>query len=376
MTRDSAPGHQRSNGLSAGRLWRRLRSVGAGVLARWPVAEGISPIPTSPIPTSPIPTGVLDSINDYEHMSRNLASCFTSEQELIWFLARMLVPIARIGFATHERKQKLFHIAESFGVHLLPAHFCSPLPVARDLPDRFFSSQIPMELDDALQLSFLEELSAYSAELKSVPEESSDGVFGWKNPSFCKGDAILYYCILRHLQPRRVVEVGSGYTALIAKMAKSRGGSFHLSAIEPFPYAWLAAAVDELIVKPVQEVALEYFTSLKEGDVLFVDSTHVSKAGSDVNYLFLHVLPRLSPGVVVHIHDIFLPWEYDRKWLNDLQIFWNEGYLLAAFLSGNKNWEVLAGNQYLGRKFPAECLRAFPDTGVPGGGSFWMRRIA
>ena len=129
-----------------------------------------------------------------------------------------------------------------------------------------------------------------------------------------------------------------------------------------------------LIEKKLQDIDLEFFSQLDSGDVLFIDSSHTVKIGGDVNYLFLEVLPRLRPGVIVHVHDIFLPFEYRRDWVLDEFRFWTEQYLLQAFLTFNSEFEVLLANSYLNHYHQQDLKAAFPDLSRWIGGSFWMRR--
>jgi hypothetical protein len=124
----------------------------------------------------------------------------------------------------------------------------------------------------------------------------------------------------------------------------------------------------------VQDVDLEFFAQLAPGDILFIDTSHTVKIGGDVNYLFLEVLPRIKPGVLVHVHDIFLPFEYRRDWVMDELRFWTEQYLLQAFLTFNSEFEVLMANYYAGHYFEEDLKRAFPGLQSVKGGSFWMRR--
>jgi Methyltransferase domain len=121
-------------------------------------------------------------------------------------------------------------------------------------------------------------------------------------------------------------------------------------------------------------VELDFFSKLESGDILFIDSSHTVKIGGDVNYLFLEVLPRLKPGVIVHVHDIWFPFDYDRQWVLGEFRFWAEQYLLQAFLAFNSEFEVLICNSYLGFYFPEELKSCFPHSPWSGGGSFWMRR--
>ena len=188
---------------------------------------------------------------------------------------------------------------------------------------------------------------------------------------------------MRQNRPQRVVEIGSGFTTLLAAQALARnaaeGAAATLTAIEPYPPAFLREALPvpvELVAEPVQNVPLERFTSLHAGDILFIDSSHVCKIGSDVQYEILEILPRLAPGVLVHLHDIFLPVEYPREWVMEWHRFWNEQYLLQAFLCGNRNFEVLWAGTWMHLRHPEKLAAAFPsyDPKTSWLGSFWIRR--
>ena len=150
-----------------------------------------------------------------------------------------------------------------------------------------------------------------------------------------------------------------------------------LICIEPFPREFLRKGfpgLQSLIEKKVQDIDLEFFSQLGSGDILFIDSSHTVKIGGDVNYLFLEVLPRLKPGVIVHVHDIFLPFEYRRDWVLDEFRFWTEQYLLQAFLTFNSEFEVLLANSYLNHYHQEDLQSRFSGFVILGGGSFWMRR--
>ena len=132
-----------------------------------------------------------------------------------------------------------------------------------------------------------------------------------------------------------------------------------------------------VIARPVQEVDLALFERLEPADILFIDSTHVVRTGGDVPFLYLEVLPRLRPGVIVHLHDVFLPREYPQSWLTEHHLFWNEQYLLHAFLLFNAAFEVLFANQYIALRHQAALRDVFPHSPWwDRGGSFWMRRMS
>jgi hypothetical protein len=279
---------------------------------------------------------------------------------------------------------KHFHLWESRGVHVTPVHYYSPIPDTRALPDALWdhSSAPPgIDFDEAGQLRYLRDVfPRYQSEYDLFPSAPT-GVpyqFHFNNPMFDGTDALVLYCFVRHFRPRRIVEVGCGYSSRVSAQAALVNGDTQLLCVEPYPAPELAQGfpgLTQLIRTPVQDVALDLFESLQTGDILFIDSTHVTRCGSDVNFLFLEVLPRLQPGVVVHVHDIFLPDEFPKAWIKDHHLFWNEQYLLQAFLTFNAEFEVLFSNALVGKKYQADMQKSFPKS-QPwwGGSSFWMRR--
>lgn len=311
-----------------------------------------------------------------EALGRNVA-----EDELNHLLGLLVLIVARNGLRTAGRRENLFNLAEAMGVHFLPVHFYSPVPDVKTLPEitwkRQFDDTPGWNLNVVEQLALLAELSRFAPELTGIPRKpvSADD-FSWENPAFNETDASLYYAIIRHFRPRRVVEIGGGYSTMIASRACLQNGDTSLEVIEPYPMDVLTRGMPgltRLISQPVETIPMSEFEALGRNDVVFVDSTHVSKINSDVNYLLLSVLPRLRSGVLVHFHDIFLPWEYARSWVVDKHIFWNEQYLLLAFLLFNERFEVVLANQYLGLVHPASLSKLFPDLQILGGGSFWIR---
>jgi hypothetical protein len=158
---------------------------------------------------------------------------------------------------------------------------------------------------------------------------------------------------------------------------RNEGVAAKHSCIEPYENPWLEElGIDEVIRERVEDVNLEIFDELKQNDILFIDSSHVLRTGGDVFTEYLHIIPKLNPGVLVHIHDIFLPYEYPRKWIVNKRQFWTEQYLLQAFLAFNSEFEVLLSINYLAKQYPNELSSACPFFGrLKGGhGSFWIRR--
>jgi hypothetical protein len=199
------------------------------------------------------------------------------------------------------------------------------------------------------------------------------------NGQFERQDPRVLFCMLKMLRPRRVVEVGSGFSTLLMIDVNRRflGRQCAITCVEPYPRPFLRqmAEVAEigLLDARAQDVPMETFTNLGAGDVLFIDSSHVSKTGSDVNLLILDVLPRLAPGVHVHFHDIFIPAEYPRHWI-ERGFSWNEQYLLQAFLSFNNSFEIVYGSA-IARELHPDALAGFLAGNPPHGGSLWIRRL-
>ena len=291
------------------------------------------------------------------------------------------------------RDSRYFALWERRGFHVLRSHFYSPVPDTRELPEGLFeqrSASVGIDWNETAQLELIETFqSRYKDEydrLSSRPADDSHS-FTSANSSFGSPDAEVLYSMIRHYKPRRLVEIGSGHSTRLAAHAigvnhDSDGHECELIAIEPFPDATLQEGFPglRLIPEPVQSVPLAEFAELRDGDILFIDSSHVLKIGSDVKYEYLEILPRLSPGVFVHIHDVFLPAEYPRTWIRNQRLFFTEQYLLQAFLAFNRTFEVVWAGHYMHLRHPEKLRAAFRSCELHlahgGGGSFWIRRVA
>ena len=235
------------------------------------------------------------------------------------------------------------------------------------------------------QTQLLSEIVAkFKDEYSSIPSGASTQAcqFYLGNIGFEAVDAEMLYGLIRLLKPRRMYEIGSGFSALLAADALRRnemdGCTCRFVAIEPCPPEELEAKLPsevELWRIPIQDVSLGEFASLCENDILFIDSSRVCKIGSDVQFLFLEVLPRIRPGVVVHVHDIFIPVEYPKQWVVDWHRFWNEQYLLQMFLTFNTAFEVLWAGQWMHINHPDLLMKPFPSYKPDvSPASFWFRR--
>lgn len=277
---------------------------------------------------------------------------------------------------------RYFRLWEENGFHITDNNFHSPIPDSRGLPEELWGREsqlvgIEMNEDGQLYLlrtvfpRFRQEYTQFPLVTTGDPHE-----FYFDNPAFSGTDALVLYCMVRHFRPRSIVEVGSGHSTRISALAATRNGDTSLTCIEPFPDHALRnlPGVSRLINKRVQEVELDLFQALRPNDILFIDTTHVVSIGGDVPFLFLEVLPRLQPGVMVHVHDIFLPREYPRTWIMDYHWFWSEQYLLHSFLLFNSAFEVIFSNSFMGLRHAPDMKETFPNSPRWDGGSFWMRR--
>ena len=269
-----------------------------------------------------------------------------------------------------------------------PGHFYSPLPSREETAEAFarggFGPPFPgVDLNGAGQLARLEKFREFYRE-QPFPEKATEGRrYYLDNPSYGHFDAIMLYCMLREAQPRRVIEVGSGFSsaAMLDANERSFAGKIEFTFIDPDMKRLrpLLRPEDErratLIEKRVQEVPLEPFAALRANDVLFIDSSHVSKIGSDVNRLYFDVLPALAPGVLIHIHDVAGNLEYPKEWFDEGRA-WNEQYLLRAFLMNNTAYRVELFTGWLFNTQHAWFRDHMPLCARGGGGQIWLRKLS
>lgn len=272
----------------------------------------------------------------------------------------------------------IFPIADHYYEPLFNAskYLRHPLNQARHLPG--------IELNVNEQLELVQEFD-YFVELENFPKEKvKDLSFFHNNGSYMHGDAEYLYSLIRKKKPKRLIEVGCGFSTLVIeeaiKKTKEEEEDYHCHhiCIEPFEMPWLEALDIDVIRSKVEDISLDVFDQLKENDIFFIDSSHIIRPQGDVLFQYLQVLPKLNKGVLVHIHDIFTPYDYLDSWIRKMNRFWNEQYLLEAFLTMNKQYKVIASMNYLhhthydilAKKFP--ILAAHPD-GEPC--AFWIQRV-
>ncbi|MFD2265046.1 TylF/MycF/NovP-related O-methyltransferase [Lacibacterium aquatile] len=255
----------------------------------------------------------------------------------------------------------------------------------RRAQDRIFKRDQPLDglsFDFEAQRALLEQLTPLANDLP-FQDQPVDGLrYGYRNDYFSYFDAILMASMIRLHRPKRVMEIGSGHSSCVILDVNDRyfEGAIECSFIEPYPerlQSLLRPGENvHLHALPVQEVDLAVFDRLEAGDILFIDSTHVSKTGSDVNHNFFKIFPRLAPGVLICLHDVFHPFEYPKYWVLDEHRSWNELYLLRAFLSYNSSFETVFFSEWFEHQQPGLIVDRIPKAAGNLGGCFWMRKTA
>ncbi len=277
-------------------------------------------------------------------------------------------------------KRALFQV----GVFPIRNHYYEPQFDFRERHKDFsLERSLPgIKLNIDTQLARLKKY-VYSHELEHISLEKKDDLqFYLNNGSFGAGDAEYWYQIIRDIKPKRIIEVGSGNSTLMAMMAIEKNKaersdySCEHTCIEPYEMPWLEKTNASVLRVKVEEVELGFFSQLEENDILFIDSSHVIRPHGDVLFEYLELFPSLNKGVIVHVHDIFLPKNYPEEWLKEKVNFWNEQYLLEAFLSHNDSWKIVGALNYLSHNYFDELKSVAPYlTSIHEPGSFYMQKI-
>jgi hypothetical protein len=281
----------------------------------------------------------------------------------------------------HEREQEL----------VPPGHFYSTIPNLDDVKARdkelfeSFPKEIPgIDLNESEQLALLDELGKYSAEVPFEDERKPDLRYFFKGDvtGFSYPGALALYAMIRYLAPKKIIEVGCGKSSCVMLDTNEffLDNKATCTFIDPYPGKLLSLIKKndldkhELISKKIQEVELEKFRTLSAGDILFIDSSHISKVGSDVNYIFFEVLPCLNSGVYIHFHDIFYPFEYLREWVYEGR-FLNENYMLRTFLQYNSKFKIVLFGDFLQHFYSEQIAQKMPlHMKRKRAGYIWLRK--
>ncbi len=296
-------------------------------------------------------------------------------------IAELTTEVYRLGGGSRTGPVRMFDFRPS-------GHYYSPDPDLEQLSprrDQLFAAD-PCDLPGVdvrweAQQALFEELAERVVDVPFGEHEAPGQRYWFDNHSYAYGDGLFLHLMLRWLQPRRIIEVGSGHSSacMLDTMAGFLDPGVGVTFIDPYDELLrsLLRPGDEerveILPLPVQDVPLERFAELEAGDLLFIDSTHVVKLGSDVNHLLFEVLPRIRPGVVVHLHDVFPGFEYPWEWHEEGRV-WTETYLLRAFLMFNPAFEVLLWPPLAARVRPDWFFERFPMAQHNSGGSLYLRR--
>lgn len=226
----------------------------------------------------------------------------------------------------------------------------------------------------------------YSDELLQIPLNKPENNlirYYYNNSAFGSGDAEFLYSIIRYIKPRKIIEIGSGFSTILMLKAiqknteKDPNYLCEITAIEPFENRWLSELDIKLVRAKVETIKPSFFDCLDENDILFIDSSHMIKREGDILFEYLEIFSSLNSGVLIHVHDIFTPYDYPLKWIKEGSRFWNEQYLLEAILSHSNRFQIIGSLNYLSKKFPEEfntMAPVFKKQQYRNPGSFWMRK--
>lgn len=266
-------------------------------------------------------------------------------------------------------------------------HFYSPIPEKEDIlchlkSNKETKTELPgINLNKDEQLILLNEYTQFYDELPFAENKNTNCRYYYNNKFFGPTDAIFLYSFLKKFTPKKIIEIGSGFSSavILDTVDQFYPTDADITFIDPFADRLKSLLREkdnnrvEVIEKRVQDVSIKNLTSLEQGDFLFIDSSHVVKCGSDLQFLMFEILPILSPGVFVHFHDIFFPFEYPLDWVTDGR-YWNENYFLRAFLTFNSKWDILFFNNYVSEIFSDIIRDKMPKCVGKSGGSIYIQR--
>lgn len=273
-------------------------------------------------------------------------------------------------------------VFKKMGVFPIVNHYYEPMYDMSGIEINNKPRNLPgLDFNISEQIKLLKSFDADSIPNNWKDEANNDISFSLNNRNFGAGDADLWFHIINYFKPKKIIEIGSGKSTLVAREAVVNISKTEVDyqcdhvCIEPYEMPWLEKLDIEIKRSKLEDLDISIFKSLGDGDILFIDSSHIIRPSGEVLMEFLEILPQLASGVIVHVHDIFTPRDYPEKWLKDPR-FWNEQYLLEAFLSHNDKWTILLANNSLAYDQPdlMEKHCRYFKNGRDKPGSFYMRR--
>jgi predicted O-methyltransferase YrrM len=270
-----------------------------------------------------------------------------------------------------------------------PGHYYSPVISVIDIKKREFEiwknakkEEIEgVQLRTEEQIKLIQQFAKFYKEIPFKAEKQNTVRYYFENAFYSYTDGIVLYSMIRHYEPKRIIEIGSGFSSAVMLDTNQFffNNKIDLTFIDPYPERLYSLMTETdkkqatVIETDVQFIPLAVFRELKAGDILFVDSTHVTKTGSDVNYILFEILPLLESGVLIHFHDIFHPFEYPKEWVFS-GISWNEAYILKAFLMYNDQFEIKLFSEYL-HQHHKDSFKDLPLSYNNTGGNLWIQKI-
>lgn len=267
-------------------------------------------------------------------------------------------------------------------------HFYSSVPHLEEVDaysDRIFNRERPsvpgIDLNEDYQKKLLLDNLALLQEFDFPKDQEPGHLYHYDNQNFTLADALSLFLLVRVFNPKRIVEIGSGYSSALMHEINQQYGreQMELNFVEPYPVILRdllpQEAISSLIEKKIQDVDLDRFTSLEENDMLFIDSSHVYKAASDAQFIYTEIVPRVKKGVLIHIHDIHYPFEYPESWISQKRRAWNENYIVQSFLQFNEHFKIVLWPHFLQSRHPSFLKENAPRFLDYAGGSIWLQRV-
>jgi len=271
-------------------------------------------------------------------------------------------------------------LQDKYGVTLTRGDFYSEIPTITEI-EKSFATPSLLTLDaifpeNAIMLAELERLTEVSGEFDPPVTSDRKGEYSWQGNQFSFSDAMSYYAMIRTRKPRTIVEIGCGWSTLVAQIACARNGMGRIICIEPYPNEFLREMIGiELVQKRAQDMETGFFNNaLSDGDLLFIDSTHTVKHDSDCLHIYLRILPAIAADITIHVHDIYFPDPLSLTLMRESQIFWNEQYLLYAYMYENPRVRTLYGSRYHYKLNRSALDRFMHGRYGSGGASFWFEQ--
>ena len=328
-----------------------------------------------------------DAIDSRAHNARAFSRWYwTAIDHIVSWLVFVIWPLAWLATMPRSRLPRTRAAFDRFGLAVIRHHYYQPTITPSMLTRRLDADRqlpgIDLRVDDQLRLIAK---FHYREELLAFPMEKPDSTsFGYRNGTYEAGDAEILYCMIRHFKPKRIIEVGSGNSTLVALAAIKknalceRGNECSLVCIEPFEHPWLEATGATIVRKKAEELPKDFYLNLEKNDMLFIDSSHTIRPQADVLFFVQDIVPRLSPGVIVQFHDIFTPKDYPFHFIGNIGYIWGEQYLFEAFMTFNTSFEILLSLNYLAKHHLEKLGEACPvlvEQPASEPGAFWIRRI-